>query len=118
MPEIVMGKKYFKEADLKEGSILTLLNPAQLVQSKYPFTADQIAKNPSLEGKLKDQLEVEAELNKETKILVINQMSYGNIKSAWGTNSDNWVGKQVVCKKHKKPTGGYMTELEPVAWEG
>jgi len=85
MPEINLGGSYLKTTDVKSGTRIIFLEPHKTIER-------------TMDGVLKKSDEILVEYEGEKKVLNLNLTKKKILAEAWGTNSDNWVGKQAVLE--------------------
>lgn len=114
---IETGKAFFKTEEFKTGDTVKIVGEAQKVESRFEYSAEAVAKNPSLAGKKKQQVQVEVEFGDAKKYISLNNTSVKNISDAWGTESKDWIGKELVADKMKMPNQKFMIEWKTVGWD-
>lgn len=88
MPNVDRLEKYLKVDMVREGSIIKFIDSGKIVEKEF----EEKDKTKKLTEAL--EIEVMIEDTEQIKIYSPNKTSRTNLKAAWGSNTEDWIGKR------------------------
>lgn len=97
--------KYLKADNVKDDDVLRFIDSGIIIDKEF-----------KKDGKsdIKPVLEITVEINGETKTYSPNGTTVGLLSTAWGGDTEGWVGKKGKITLIPAPNGKNMIILKPI----